>query len=220
MALLEMLQKYGTDEKCREILTKLRWPEGVTLLAVQRARRVLSGIAQAIRVCLMRLSVLRDHWDDLQRHASSARKVVHGNLSSCAKRKRECPLARFNARSESATRRHGISATESVPRWLRPKSRCLTAKSKWMKPMSAEVKYGTWKVRAARQQGNRDRHPSSVAANSASSMRRTSRAEHSQKVYPENMSEDVDVLFTDDSISYRSAAKNLRKQGQAQDDSS
>jgi transposase-like protein len=30
MALLEMLQKFGTDEKCREILTKLRWPEGVT----------------------------------------------------------------------------------------------------------------------------------------------------------------------------------------------
>lgn len=30
MALLEMLHKYGTDEKCREILTKLRWPEGVT----------------------------------------------------------------------------------------------------------------------------------------------------------------------------------------------
>lgn len=30
MALLEMLQKYGTDEKCREILTKLRWPEGMT----------------------------------------------------------------------------------------------------------------------------------------------------------------------------------------------
>jgi transposase-like protein len=25
-----MLHKYGTDEKCREILTKLRWPEGVT----------------------------------------------------------------------------------------------------------------------------------------------------------------------------------------------
>jgi transposase-like protein len=30
MALLEMLHRYGTDEKCREILTKLRWPEGVT----------------------------------------------------------------------------------------------------------------------------------------------------------------------------------------------
>ena len=30
MALLEMLQKYGTDDKYREILTKLRWPEGVT----------------------------------------------------------------------------------------------------------------------------------------------------------------------------------------------
>ena len=30
MALLEMLNKYDTDEKCREILTKLRWPEGVT----------------------------------------------------------------------------------------------------------------------------------------------------------------------------------------------
>jgi len=29
MALLEMLQKYSTDDKCREILTKLRWPEGV-----------------------------------------------------------------------------------------------------------------------------------------------------------------------------------------------
>jgi transposase-like protein len=29
MALLEMLHKYSTDEKCREILTKLRWPEGV-----------------------------------------------------------------------------------------------------------------------------------------------------------------------------------------------
>lgn len=29
MALLEMLKKYSTDEKCREILTKLRWPEGV-----------------------------------------------------------------------------------------------------------------------------------------------------------------------------------------------
>jgi transposase-like protein len=32
MALLEMLQKYGTDEKCREILTRLRWPEGVRCL--------------------------------------------------------------------------------------------------------------------------------------------------------------------------------------------
>ena len=30
MALLEMLQRYGTDDKCREILTKLRWPEGIT----------------------------------------------------------------------------------------------------------------------------------------------------------------------------------------------
>jgi transposase-like protein len=29
MALLEMLQAFSTDEKCREILTKLRWPEGV-----------------------------------------------------------------------------------------------------------------------------------------------------------------------------------------------
>lgn len=29
MALLEMLKRYSTDEKCREILTKLRWPEGV-----------------------------------------------------------------------------------------------------------------------------------------------------------------------------------------------
>jgi len=29
MALLEMLNKYSTDDKCREILTKLRWPEGV-----------------------------------------------------------------------------------------------------------------------------------------------------------------------------------------------
>ena len=29
MALLAMLKKYSTDEKCREILTKLRWPEGV-----------------------------------------------------------------------------------------------------------------------------------------------------------------------------------------------
>jgi transposase-like protein len=29
MALLEMLEQYGTDDKCREILTKLRWPEGV-----------------------------------------------------------------------------------------------------------------------------------------------------------------------------------------------
>jgi transposase-like protein len=29
MALIEMLRKYSTDEKCREILTKLRWPEGV-----------------------------------------------------------------------------------------------------------------------------------------------------------------------------------------------
>jgi transposase-like protein len=30
MALLEMLHQFSTDEKCREILTKLRWPEGVT----------------------------------------------------------------------------------------------------------------------------------------------------------------------------------------------
>lgn len=29
MALLDMLQKYSTDERCREILTKSRWPEGV-----------------------------------------------------------------------------------------------------------------------------------------------------------------------------------------------
>jgi transposase-like protein len=29
MALLDMLKTYSTDEKCREVLTKLRWPEGV-----------------------------------------------------------------------------------------------------------------------------------------------------------------------------------------------
>ncbi len=29
MALLDMLKTFSTDEKCREILTKLRWPEGV-----------------------------------------------------------------------------------------------------------------------------------------------------------------------------------------------
>ena len=29
MALLDMLKAFSTDEKCREVLTKLRWPEGV-----------------------------------------------------------------------------------------------------------------------------------------------------------------------------------------------
>src|SRR5260370_19296027 len=29
MALLDMLKTFSTDEKCREVLTKLRWPEGV-----------------------------------------------------------------------------------------------------------------------------------------------------------------------------------------------
>jgi transposase-like protein len=38
MALLEILAKYSTDEKCREILTKLRWPEGVTCPRCQERR--------------------------------------------------------------------------------------------------------------------------------------------------------------------------------------
>src|ERR1700686_2753668 len=33
-----MLEKYSTDEKCREILTKLRWPEGVRCPRCQEDR--------------------------------------------------------------------------------------------------------------------------------------------------------------------------------------
>lgn len=40
MALLEMLRRYGTDEKCREILTKLRWPEGVRCLRCGSDERI------------------------------------------------------------------------------------------------------------------------------------------------------------------------------------
>lgn len=40
MALLEMLHKFSTDEKCREILTKLRWPEGVRCLRCGSGERI------------------------------------------------------------------------------------------------------------------------------------------------------------------------------------
>ena len=72
MALLEMLQKYSTDEKCREILTKLRWPGGVTCPRCKERKVCYLESRKQFEMCFMRLSILRSDWHGVQRYPSAA----------------------------------------------------------------------------------------------------------------------------------------------------
>jgi transposase-like protein len=211
MALLEMLQKYGTDEKCREILTKLRWPEGVTCPRCKERR-----------VC----------WLDSRKQFECAScgyqfSVTTGTIFNDT----HLPLEKwFAATYLLCEAKKGMSACQ-IQRTLG-----ISYKTAWYlchriraamvevnRPMlSGKVEMDEtfvggknwWQGKDARldnkeivigirQRGGDLRffHAKDVKTGTL------------EKYIRENLSEDVEILYTDDFKSYRSAARHLRQQG-------
>ena len=137
MNLIDVNTMFPTDDKCRELLARCAGPKASRCLRCKREVVELETEKQLFycKECDYQFSVtagtvFNDSHLPLENGSS---------LRSCSvKRRRGCRLARFSARSESAaTRQHGISATESAPRWRETISRCSMARSRWTKPMSA-----------------------------------------------------------------------------------
>ena len=78
--LVSLLDRYNTDDRCREALEAIRWPSGVACLAVRRHERFRDHDPQRVGVRIMRLSVQRDRRDDHAPLAPAAPEVVSRHL--------------------------------------------------------------------------------------------------------------------------------------------
>jgi transposase-like protein len=211
MALLEMLKKCGTDEQCREILTKLRWPEGVTCPRCKERR-----------VCWLES---RNQFECAS--CSYQFSVTTGTIFNDT----HLPLEKwFTATYLLCEAKKGMSACQ-IQRTLG-----ISYKTAWFlchriraamievnKPMlDGKVEMDEtfiggknwWQGRAAkndnkevvigiRQRGGDLRFFHAKDAKSGTL----------EKYIRENISEDVDILYTDDWGAYKSAAKHIRKDG-------
>ena len=127
MALLEMLQKYGTDEKCREILTKLRWPEGVTCprckerqVCYLESRKQFECASCGYQFSVTTGTIFNDTHLPLEKWFAATYLLCEAKKGMSA-----CQIQRT---SESATKPRGISATESAPQWSKARKPMLDGK--------------------------------------------------------------------------------------------
>jgi len=211
MALLEMLQKYSTDEKCREILTKLRWPEGVTCPRCKE--RKICYIADRKQFecgsCSYQFSVTTgtifndthlplDKWFAATYLLCEAKK----GMSAC-QIQRTLGISyktawylchRIRAAMVEVNRPMLDGKVEMDETFVGGKN--------WFKG-KASLHDNKEIVVGIRQRGGDLRffHAKDVKSGTL------------EKYIRENISEDVDVLFTDDFQSYKGAAKHLRKDG-------
>ncbi len=61
MNLADLSAKFSTDERCRELLRRLRWPAGIECPRCKQAAIELETDKE-----LFYLPILRDGWNDLQ----------------------------------------------------------------------------------------------------------------------------------------------------------
>jgi transposase-like protein len=212
MNLAKLNHDYGTEQKCKELLTRLRWPEGVTCPRC-KSRTISRLFTQGKFEC-----------SDCQYQFS----VTAGTVFNDS----HLPLTQwFLATELLCEAKKGMSACQ-IQRTLGLGSyktawylchRIRHAMVEVNKPMlDGKVEMDEtfvggknwWQGREAkndnkevvigiRQRGGDLRFFHAKDAKSGTL----------EKYIRENISEDVDILFTDDALGYRSAAKNLRKQG-------
>lgn len=212
MALLEMLHKYSTDEKCREILTKLRWPESVRCLRCGDSDRLcyLESRKQfECGSCSYQFSVTTgtvfndthlplDKWFAATYLLCEAKK----GMSAC-QIQRTLGISYKTAWYLCHRIRHAMmqadrpmlsGKVEMDETFIGGRN---TGRGHENKNENKEVVIGI------RQRGGELRlfHADDVKSGTL------------HKFIQENISEDVDVLFTDDYLPYRGAAADLRKDG-------
>jgi transposase-like protein len=211
MALLEMLQKYSTDERCREILTKLRWPEGVTCPRCKERKTCYIADRKQFECgsCFYQFSVTTgtvfndthlplDKWFAATYLLCEAKK----GMSAC-QIQRTLGISyktawylchRIRAAMMQADRPMLSGKVEMDETYVGGKN---IGRGWANKNENKEVVIGI------RQRGGDLRffHAQDVKSGTL------------QKFINENISRDVDVLFTDDFNAYKSAAKELRADG-------
>jgi transposase-like protein len=212
MALLEMLQKYGTDEKCREILTRLRWPEGVCCLrcgdndriCYLESRKQFECGSCGYQFSVTTGTVFNDTHLPLEKWFAATYLLCEAKkgMSACQVQ-RTLGMSYKTAWYLCHRIRHAMMQTD------RP---MLSGKVEMDETFVGGVNRNQGKdhrwdnkevVIGIRQRGGELRffHAEDVKSGTL------------RKFIQENISEDVDVLFTDDYNAYKSAAADLRKDG-------
>ncbi len=211
MALLEMLQKYGTDEKCREILTKLRWPEGVTCsrckerkVCYLESRKQFECASCGYQFSVTTGTIFNDTHLPLEKWFAATYLLCEAKKGMSA-----CQIQRTLGISYKTAwylcHRIRAAMVETEKEMLDGKVEMdetfvggrNTGFRKHARLDNKEIVIGI------RQRGGKLRffHAQDIKSGTL------------KKYITENVSEDVDVLFTDDYLSYRSAARDLRKTG-------
>jgi transposase-like protein len=211
MALLEMLAKYSTDEKCREILTKLRWPEGVTCprCKERRVSWIQSRSQFECASCRYQFSVttgtiFNDTHLPLEKWFAATYLLCEAKkgMSAC-QIQRTLGISYKTAWYLCHRIRAAMAETEKP---------MLDGKVEMDETFVGGRNLGKGKaagmdnkevVIGIRQRGGDLRffHASDVKSGTL------------EKYIRENLSEDVEILYTDDYRSYRGAAAHLRKDG-------
>ena len=206
MNLVELNHQFDTEDKCRELFKRLRLPENVTCPRCKS--RTISKLAKQQKFecsdCRYQFSVTAGTiFNDSHLPLTT---WFMATLLLCEAKKGISPPVRFKRTlGIGVIRQHGISATESAPRCVKLISRCSTAKSKWTKPTSAAGSgkgIGSGKANKEVVIGIRQRNGDLRIV-----PRQRRKAGTLAQFIRENVSEDVDVIITDDFASYPFAMK-------------
>jgi len=211
MALLEMLHKYGTDEKCREILTKLRWPEGVTCsrckerkVCYLESRKQFECASCGYQFSVTTGTIFNDTHLPLEKWFAATYLLCEAKkgMSACQVQ-RTLGISyktawylchRIRAAMVEASRPMLDGKVEMDETFIGGVNRGKGKDARWDNKEN---------VIGIRQRGGDLRffHAADVKSGTL------------EKYIRENISEDVEILYTDDFNAYRSAAKHLRKDG-------
>jgi transposase-like protein len=214
MNLVDMNRLFPTDEKCRELLVRLRWPEGVRCTRCKEQAVELETDRQLFycKVCDYQFTVtagtvFNDSHLPLTKWFVAALLLCEAKkgMSAC-QIQRTIGVSyktawflchRIRAAMVEVNRPLLNGEVEMDETYVGGKN---TGKGHAAKNDNKEVVIGI------RQRGGDLRFFHAKDAKSGTL----------EKYIRENLSDDVDVLFTDDYLPYRSAAKNLRKGGRHQ----
>jgi transposase-like protein len=208
MALLEMLQQYGTDEKCREILTKLRWPEGVTCsrckerqVCYLESRKQFECASCGYQFSVTTGTIFNDTHLPLEKWFAATYLLCEAKkgMSAC-----------------QVQRTLGISYKTAW--FLCHRIRAAMVESQ--KPMlDGKVEMDETYIGGKTQDPFRFANKEVVVGirKRGGELRffhaKDARGGTLAKYIRENLSEDLDILYTDDANAYKGAAKHLRAQG-------
>ena len=206
-----MLDKYGTDEKCREILTKLRWPEGVTCprckereVCYLESRKQFECASCRYQFSVTTGTIFNDTHLPLEKWFAAIYLLCEAKKGMSA-----CQVQRTLGISYKTAwflcHRIRAAMVESQKPMLDGKiemDETYVGGKQWFKGKSARLSNKEI-VLGIRKRGGELRFFHTKDARSGTLL----------KYIRENLSEDFEVLFTDDARAYRGAAMESRKQG-------